>query len=261
MDQLKISAEARAAIDEMYHPPEWVTGNVNSDDAVFLYEMILREKPDRIAEVGTASGVSTSVLLHAMAEMRRREGKSVDCMNVFAFDLMKQCYFDEKKRVGEAVREMVPELAENALLCLGEGAARVRRYFRKGALSFAFIDGDHRHPHATLDLIAILPVLAPRAWVAFHDIHLPDITDNPDWKVYGPQHVINHWSGEKMTAPPGQGNSLPNMGAVRVPEDPEACRPELIEMLQLPWEENVNDAYLRGIGVEPREVEGHAVKG
>ena len=175
--------------------------------------------------------------------------------NLLGFDIGKQCYFDATRRVGSAIREMVPELADNVILCLGEGASRVKHYCAPGSLTFVFIDGDHRHPHATLDVLALLPVLAPRVWVLLHDISLPDITDDPECQIYGPKHLFDQWPGEKLAAENYQEpQNPPNIGAIRMPDDPWTSRGYLIKLLELPWECDLPDDYLNEMGLSQEDL-------
>ena len=61
---LPISDQAREAIEIMYRVPDWARGYISWDDAAFLYQMVLRVQPPVVVEIGTAAGMSTSVLLH-----------------------------------------------------------------------------------------------------------------------------------------------------------------------------------------------------
>ncbi|MEM7147814.1 MAG: class I SAM-dependent methyltransferase [Verrucomicrobiota bacterium] len=259
MKELKVSEDTKDAVAAMYRPPAWAagpdvgddpcTGYVSEADARFLWEFLLRERPRRVVEVGCAAGVSTSVLLAAMAEVRRREGEEVPRLDVFSFDVMKQCYFDENRRVGSAVKEMVPDLAGNVLFCLGEHAHRAGRYFGEGSVEVVFIDANHRHPYPTLDLMSVLPILAPKAWVVLHDIGLPDITKRAEWREYGPQYLFEGWVGERLIAET-TGEEPANIGAIRMPGRVEDAVPALQGILKgKEWEEEPVKGYLERAGL------------
>ena len=215
---LKVSPETNRCLEHLYPFPEWATGNVSVADAKFLHEMVLRISPSLVVELGVASGTSTSVILHAL---NRVQGELRDRLYVYSFDPLRQCYFDASRRVGSAVFEMAPELRSSVLFALGQTGADLRKYFDEPVLQLAFIDADHRHPHPCNDLLWLLPVLAPRAWVALHDIRLARITDVKEWKTHGPEYLFDGWPYERIIADPDDGPQ--NIGAIRMPDEPPSC--------------------------------------
>jgi hypothetical protein len=96
---------------------------------------------------------------------------------------------------------------------------------------FAFIDANHLHPWATVDLLGLLPALAPSAWVALHDVRLPFVPGRTDTRGHGARHLFETWPGEKR-----QGGTDDNIGAIRLPDDLDDIRAIAQASLRQPWE-------------------------
>ena len=93
-----------------------------------------------------------------------------------------------------------------------------RQLFAAGELTFAFIDGNHRHPWPLVDVLQVQQVME-RGWILMHDIDLPDLIERvaaagqpvDHAPVYGAKHVFDFWPHEKIRAG--------NIGAIRIPAD------------------------------------------
>ena len=83
----------------------------------------------------------------------------------------RRIYLDHARPTGAAIGELFPAPPVATRLLLGQMAADTVDVVGPGG-ELAFIDGDHRHPWALLDLLALLPVLAPSSHVLMHDLHL-----------------------------------------------------------------------------------------
>ncbi|MDX9910343.1 MAG: class I SAM-dependent methyltransferase [Phycisphaerales bacterium] len=185
-----------------------------------LSEAIRILRPARVVEIGVASGASSAVMLHAM------RAHAIDG-RIDAFDIHHQCYWDRSRAVGSAVEEMVPDMADRFTLHKGDSRL-ARETLAHGSIDLAFIDGDHAHPSATLDLLNLAPLLRPGAWVLLHDVLLDKILrerePGTERRSYGPAVLLEHWAGVK-TQPLGsvgdvvRGTSAANVAALRV-DDP-----------------------------------------
>lgn len=223
--------EGLRALAARFRVPRWVQGEVAFADAWFLTEMVRCLRPERMVEIGVASGVSSAVLLAALRECGGR---------LESFDLLDRCYFDPSRAVGEAVGEMAPELAGSWRLRTGLTAIDVGRELAGADLPLAFIDADHQHPWPVVDLLALRPVLRPGAWVILHDIALPRCADQVEqttgtkvpWRHRGVELLFEAWPHEKLR---GQGASY-NIGAVRMPESGGVSLSDFERVLDLPWE-------------------------
>jgi len=231
-----------------YTPPADARGAVLLDDALFLFDMILCLRPQRMVELGTASGVSTAVLLKSMAAAHGRDSASAagTGWSVPTYDLLSHCYWDANVPIGYAIKVMAPELADRAVLHAPGVATDIARDFGPsgaGPLPLLFIDACHQHPYPVGDLLGALPALAAGAWVILHDINLParaaayeqQSGEKVHWGERGAKLLFDHWPFEKLT---GCG-SVPNIGAIRLPArtsgtdfDPSLLAP----LIAQPWE-------------------------
>ncbi len=217
--------------------PKWVTGMISGEDASLLSELVDAGVTQPVVEVGVASGWSSAILLHLLK--RKPPTCGADTW-LYSYDIGQRCYFDPARRVGEAVDEVVPELARHWKLQVGDARAAGRQLKGRG-IDLAFIDANHEHPWPTFDLLALLPALAPDAWVALHDISLPLFASKPEWRVYGPKHLYDHWPWKKRSVR-GQ---LNNIGAIQVPGDHVKVREFCKTVLALPWESGVPEDLQR----------------
>lgn len=230
---MKASA-ANDNIESFYKPPVWSQGHISLEDAIFLDRIVLEKNPQEVIEVGVASGCSSAVLLRALAEL----GGS---RTLHSFDLVDYCYFDPDRPVGAAVDELAPQFRKSWALHAGCTAIEAGAGLNGHNIKLAFIDADHRHPWATLDLWALLPALAADGWIALHDVTL---ARNTEWKVYGPEILFESWPGEKIKL-----TELSNIGAIRLPGDHNQARRWLTESLRSSWEMNVDEHILNQLDI------------
>jgi predicted O-methyltransferase YrrM len=227
-DSIKAST-ANDNIESFYNPPGWSQGHISLDDAMFLDKLVRDKKPEEVIEVGVASGCSSAVLLRALAVLG---GPRV----LHSYDIVDYCYFAPERRVGEAVDELAQQFSKQ--WSLNAGCTAIDAGARLGGhnVKMAFIDADHRHPCATLDLWALLPALAADGWVALHDVTL---ARNSEWKVYGPEILFESWPGEKIKL-----SDSSNIGAIRLPGDCNQARLWLMESLRSSWEMDIEEHLL-----------------
>lgn len=237
---LKADDEALARVAEFYETPAWAVGCIGVVDAMFLYDMVAGVRPERIIEIGVASGGSTSLLLRALADAGLTARDERGEARLRSFDLHPFCYFDRTRPVGSAVAEMCPDLADGLDLRRGMTAIDAGRLLAGGGAALAFVDGDHRHPAPTADVLALAPALAPGAWIVLHDIDLPaaakryeaNHATRVDWHHAGAEVLFEHWPFEKLR---GAGDAA-NIGAVRVPTGRAMTRGDLAGPIGEPWE-------------------------
>jgi predicted O-methyltransferase YrrM len=216
--------------------PEWVRGHVNYRDALLLWDLVEATRPDTIVEIGTASGVSTGQLAAAGEFFG---GTRTAGAGVWSFDIAERCYFDSSRPVGAAAFEAVPHLAQRIHLHPGTTCIDAARRFGAGEVDLAFIDGDHRHPAPTLDVLALLYAVRPGGWMILHDIELTEVAKvakNKDWDVVtGAESLFHAWPFEKVQ-PMHDEPSMNNIGAIRLPDDPGDAAAFLLDHLRRPWE-------------------------
>jgi len=205
---------------QMFQPPPWVTGGISTGDAAFLVELVRRETPATVLEIGVAAGTSSAALLYALDQL---PGKRV----LYSVDIRPTCYFDPRRTVGSAVATMYPDHRAGWILDLN-GATR-----RDGSVVYdlAFIDGNHQHPWPLLDVLQLVPWLRSASWIALHDIALASV--HPRFQTFGVQWLYQAWPGEKFA---GEGDAR-NIGAVRLPISLTDLVPMALDLIEdRPWE-------------------------
>jgi predicted O-methyltransferase YrrM len=229
---------AMRRVAERYDPPPWAAGCTSLHDAMFLYDLVRGIRPRRVIELGVASGASTALLLGALADAGLSQEGSLQ-----SFELHPFCYFDRSKPVGCLVEELAPDLARAWKLHIRATARNAGHMFQHDRVTFAFIDADHRHPAPTADLLWLLPSLAPGAWVALHDIDLPNVAlaherrtgDKVNWHERGAKELFDGWPWEKIRGGTiGEHCGGTNIGAICVPEGVHAA--DLRHIVESAWE-------------------------
>ncbi len=229
--------------------PAWVAqGAIGKAHTRYLFEAAVSSRSQIAVEIGTASGCSAVILCHALHEASKAGYVGPD-FQVGSFDISSQCLFDKSKNVGDAAREQLPsELLAHVHFHNPATAADMGKHFGVNEVGFLFIDGNHRHPWATLDLLAALPYLAPAARVVLHDIQLPQI--HPKFDEWGAKYLFDDLDIPKEMP---SGAALPNIGSFTIPEDKLPFEAQLRKILDArPWQASVNPHYLRRLGLPPR---------
>lgn len=210
--------------------PNWAQGTISDYDSQFLAGLVNFANARNAVEIGVASGWSSAVMLTAMSQLdgnRRLNG----------IDLSPTYYLDASIATGRAVEEIVPDFASNYALHTGRLAFDVMPEI--GKVDFAFIDGHHMHPWATLDMLSVLPFIDRGRWVAMHDLNLCTFERHRHTNR-GPFYLFYMWPDQKLHS-----TQLPTMiGAVIIDRPPANYLPTLLEILYTPWEVDVDPADL-----------------
>jgi len=197
-------------------------GGINPLEGEFLIARLLESQPRCVAEIGTAAGVSTAIILKALDLLPHPK-------DFFAFEYLTYCYFAPEREPGYLVGLTYDELPSYYHPNWGIGSADMGKAMEgKGQIDFLLIDGNHSHPWATLDTICALPYLADNALLVYHDINLHLIGSERSKDEYGPHLLFYHFPGLEKITP---GVSLPNIGAFRLDGSPQAALPHLLEVL------------------------------
>jgi hypothetical protein len=229
----------------MTNRPEWIVGSLSHSDTRFLFDTALKAGASLAVEIGTASGFSTSVLCHAL-NFASQAGMIDSDFHVVSYDFHPYFYADASKRVGDATREQLsPELLKHVTFRHPALASSLEQHHGKGEIGLLFIDANHKHPWPTLDLLAALDSLSPGAIVVLHDINLPVMSlELPGW---GPKHLFDGLDLEKSVPDDEQ---IPNIGRVKIPEDKERLRGQLLKILFAhEWQADMHDGYLHNLGI------------
>jgi predicted O-methyltransferase YrrM len=225
--------------------PEWVTGSLSRSDTRFLFDTALKSGASLAVEIGTASGFSTGVLCQAL-NVASQAGMINSDFHVFSYDVSSSFYADRNKQVGDATSEQLsPELLKHVTFRHPAPASRLEQYHRNDDIGLLLIDANHKHPWPTLDLLAALALLEPGAVVVLHDINLP--LKNARFQAWGAKYLFDGLDLEKHVQ---QDDEVPNIGSIRIPEDKDQLRGQLLEILFAhEWQTDVSDGYLANLGI------------
>lgn len=221
-----------------------MTGYVNLDDALFLHRTIRAQKPIAIAEIGTASGLSTAIIAHALQTCA---AESSVTGKLFAYDKLHYYYADNSLEAGFFVSRFAPELLPFIEWRRGCTALDMHHDMQPRSLPLLFIDANHWHPWPSLDFIAALPSMHKEGIVLFHDINLPFV--HPEFPQYGVHWLFNALPLKKQYSDV-QNGSHPNIGSVQLLENIDLLRQAALKTIRdNPWERQVSKAYLEQAGL------------
>ena len=224
---LAVQQDWEQLCDELYERrPEWIRGYISLEDARFLFaKAVTCGEPD-VVEIGTASGLSTAVIATALGAASAAGFLSRD-WSLRSYDIDTQFYADRSRRSGDAARELLSEELQSQVAFVSPATALdVRRERPADSLGLLFLDANHRHPWPVLDVITTLDCLRPGAAVLLHDINLPTVC--PDAPDHGPLWLFDQVQARKETP---EGDDVPNIGSITVPEDKEGLRQQLLRIL------------------------------
>jgi predicted O-methyltransferase YrrM len=210
----------------MFRPPAWATGGISTADAEFLLELVAREAPELVVEIGVAAGTSSAALLYALDQLPGAPDRVL-----YSVDVRSTCYFDPRYATGAAADLMYPQPRAQWRRRIPSDARRITAELTPGSIDLIFVDGNHAHPWPLLDVLHLAPYARPGAWIALHDLALPRLY--PQFQTYGPAWLFAAWPGAGIV---GTG-AAENIGAVRLPADLRHLIPLALELLQAcAWE-------------------------
>jgi hypothetical protein len=105
--------------------------------------------------------------------------------------------WNPKNKVGFCVPQIVPHPQSEFHLVTGAGRLSDAKAMMRGGRRLFFIDGNHHHPSATLDLLEISELLRKGDAVIFHDTNLPNIFGG-QWLEYAALYLFEALKGEKV---------------------------------------------------------------
>ena len=230
--------------------PEWVHKPLPLDhwDMKFLYDIVYESRAEYYVELGVASGVSSSVILAAMAQCR--ENDLVSSNSLHSFDIMEYCYFDSTIPIGAAIKEMIPAELTHLNLHTSMTARDVKQYFEPGTIECCFIDANHAHPWPALDTLTMLPLMKKDGVICLHDINLPIAYE--DFPEYGAKYVFDDLNCQKSQSAnePPDDDYISNCGALHLNNDTDEIAKQLVEIIaNHKWESEVEKEYLDSLGL------------
>jgi predicted O-methyltransferase YrrM len=223
------------SLELMAKRPDWAVASISEYDAAFLYGAVKELKPVKVLEVGVASGWGSCLIMHAL------KAAGVDQFTFYGVDIASRFFYDEKYATGGCVEQMMPELLTQYHLQTDCVIADVIESIG-GDIDFAFIDANHMHPWAALDMLAILPFMCSGSYIALHDLSLCRKEDQLH-KNRGPKYLYEGWEEEKAHSV-----QTPTMiGVIRTGSDPNRMLAVIEDVLYTPWEVPVDHYSLERI--------------
>jgi predicted O-methyltransferase YrrM len=138
-------------------------------EAVELTSLLAAEQPQRVLEIGTASG--GTLYLFAWASSSTARLLSLDICN---YDWRQQRLFESFARADQRVAVLHADSHDPATRTL------VEAFFTGLPLDFLFVDGDHSYDSVRRDYELYAPLVRDGGVIAFHDI-----VDGPEGLVGG----------------------------------------------------------------------------
>lgn len=218
------SENIRAILDSVYGviPSKNKYGGINQGQAEFMISRLFDLKPSRVVEIGTASGISSAIILKAL-ELNGAEYK------FHAIEYLDYCYFDHTKTPGFVVEQVYGEhVPDNFFLHLNKNVSDLGNILDGDKVDFIFIDANHSHPWVTLDTICALPFLGHDSTIVYHDINLHLAGGNDKKDDYGAHVLFYNIPATEKIVP---GVQVPNIGSLCLSGDPLSYLPSLLNIL------------------------------
>ncbi|MDR1346485.1 MAG: class I SAM-dependent methyltransferase [Bacteroidales bacterium] len=224
------TSSENAVLERLDGTGEYVKfSEMSGEERQFLNGLILRNKPQKLLELGVSSGGSTVVMLNAL----HRGGGAL-----YSIDYLPWWYKNKKLKTGFAVDEY-PHLKEQWKLFSGGLALKFMDAIG-GDIDFCLIDTMHTNPGEILDFLMVLPWLKDDAIVVFHDTSLHTAGKMFQWHVTN-NLLMSAIVGNKIL----QGNfnektawancAFPNIGAIRINESTRENLYALFNLLTIKW--------------------------
>ena len=204
--------------------PSWLANNKDHNivEHAFLIGVIQYFKCKTMCEVGVSSGFTSAVLLSAAREFDENP-------LLYGIDFAEKVYSNKSKAVGSALLDSYQELSRFLNLNTSSTTLDVPEIITN-QLDFAFIDGNHYHPWATLDFINLLPFLKKESIVCIHDVRLPR-----GWQQGG-VYLYECSSMPKLRGFDEKRNTQTNIGMLRIDDDIDNIYTSIVKSLGLQWQ-------------------------
>ncbi|HAU5562551.1 TPA: hypothetical protein JD264_01850 [Serratia fonticola] len=217
--------------------PSWIDGNISEPDQPLLIGLTKLLKPQKVVEIGVASGWSGCLFIEAL-------NQNAISSEYFGIDLSPKYYLDTSRDTGSAIFELFPDTPVKRRMLFGNYAIDNIDTVGKD-IDLAFIDGDHRHPFAILDLLSLLPNMKPNSYVLLHDINLSTFERHKQ-KNRGPKYLFECWPFQKIHS----SQYLPMIGALEIPDEiDDGLLTLLLNTVSTPWEKKVEPDVLEKIAL------------
>lgn len=217
--------EALSQITPVENEPE-----MSEYESAFVCGLIKEKRPKKILEIGVAAGGTTAIIMQCVSML------SLTC-EVISVDLNEKFYRGDGRETGFIAREFKRKTncTVNHRFVLGKVVAETIDEIG-GVIDLVVLDTVHFLPGELLDFIAILPYLAPDAYVILHDVayhHYSVIKEGIATQV-----LLDAAVGEKivpMVSDQVCSAKMPNIAAIKVNSDTLKYIGDVFLALTIPW--------------------------
>ena len=209
---------------------DWAKKEVSTSSERFALIMgvLDKYKPKTMVEIGVSAGILSGALLYKALQY-------TDEPLLYGIDAGEFCYFDKSFSIGTGLSEFNPKLASFFSLHTNKRAIDADNIVRH-KIDFAYIDANHCHPWASVDLLCLLPHLSEGAIIGFHDTNYKIITTHAHAGV----HTFRSLEAEKF-----EDTNLDYLGSgFCVYSSESKFLDSLLDSFLLPWETEVDDAVV-----------------
>jgi predicted O-methyltransferase YrrM len=199
----------------------------------YINSIVLRNKPQKLLEIGVSAGSSAVILLNAIQEDNNAK--------LFSIDYSTEWYKSPDKKTGFLL-DNYKELKQKWELYTGGLSLKFTERIGK-EIDFCLIDTLHIIPGGILDFLMVWPYLKNNAIVILHDINLHTCSfPETKWDIVPNNLLMSTIIGKKYI----QGNFLreddnngkktvfPNIGGIKLTSKGQNIY-EIINLLTLPW--------------------------
>lgn len=208
--------------------PDENYGQISRYEAEFLMKRVIDQKPRCILEIGTASGSSAAHMLSA----QKISGIPSE---LHTLEYLDHCYFDKTKVPGFLVEKIFGHVPTNFFLHMQSSASDLEKFVEVNSVDFLFVDGNHSHPWAVIDLLLTLPFLSEYATIVFHDINLHLLGGENKIKDKGPHYAFYYLRAFNKIAVALR--PYPNIGSLEIMGNKMQVVENLLDILfRFEWE-------------------------
>jgi len=206
---------------------------MNPDERTFLNALILRNKPEKLLELGVSAGGSSIVMLNSIKDFPKAK--------LYSIDLYENFYKGAERKTGYFV-DNYPHLKSKWELFTGGLALNFmdKSGISGSGIDFCLLDTAHTNPGEIFDFLMVLPFLKDNAIVVFHDTsyHVYNLLRKK--YLYGERTITNSLlmsaiAGKKLLPVNHDGGDFPNIAGIRINENTKKNLFEIFNLLTLKW--------------------------
>lgn len=210
--------DAIASIRDNYREPGF--GTMSVEDLVSIERLVAEHRPRSFLEIGTASGLSASVIAHMLEEHGGERMMTVDLLDHF--------YADPSREAGFVLPLAYPGGKVTVELRTGWTAVDVATSGE--TFDMAIVDGGHVHPWPLIDTLCVNVVLTGPRLVLQDDLTL--FRRKPNGRGVGPKFLYDQFpESHREVFTEGGGNLF----AVSLDLPPEEIERIALDAFALPW--------------------------